>query len=285
MAAGAGAVTAGDHPATPVVETLRLLAKQRRRTPADDPALARIGLTVLPVAAVLALAVVPLGDTAPVDLDVGVVWFNAMEVLAWFAVWVAGWGPNAVTSLAGGYRMLPLGLAYELPHMLAIITPAIAAGSLAPATIAAAQHDLWYAVWMPAAFVLYLVSVAAMAFWGPFAAPLGRDLAGGAVAEHAGLGRLLLHAGRWMLLTAGAAMAVPLFLGGGAPPPITGPDPFPGLPALWFAVKLVVVIGLLLAARRVVPMLRTARFVTLAWTVLIPLAVAQALVVTVVVLT
>jgi NADH-quinone oxidoreductase subunit H len=233
---------------------------------------------------VLALAVVPLGDRAPVDLGVGVVWFNAMEVVAWFAVWVVGWGPNAATSLAGGYRVLPLGLAYELPHMLAIITPAIAAGSLSPGVIAAAQHDLWYAVWMPAAFLLYLLSVAAMAFWGPFAAPLGRDLAGGAAAEHAGLDRLLLLAGRWMLLTAAAAMAVPLFLGGGAPPPITGPDPFPGLPVLWFAVKLVVVLGLLLALRRAVPMLRMARFATLAWTVLVPLAVAQALVVTVVVL-
>lgn len=287
LAAAGGAVTSGDRAGTPVVETLRLLTKQRRRTPDDDPLLARVGLTVLPVAAVLALAVVPLGlpgTSAPVDLDVGVVWFNAMEVLAWFAVWTAGWGPNAATSLAGGYRVLPLGLAYELPHMFAIITPAVAAGSLDPARIADAQHGLWYAVWMPAAFVLYLVSTAAMAFWGPFAAPLGRDLAGGAAAEHAGLDRLLLHAGRWMLLVAAAAMAVPLFLGGGAPPPITGPDAFGGPAWLWVAIKLLVVLALLLGLRRVVPVLRMERFATLAWVVLIPLAVAQALVVTVVVL-
>ncbi|HEY2194534.1 MAG TPA: NADH-quinone oxidoreductase subunit H [Actinomycetospora sp.] len=288
LAAAAGAVTAGDRPSAPAVETLRLLAKQRRRTPADDPFLGRIGLTVLPVGAVLALAVVPLGlpghRGAPVDLDVGIVWFNAMEVLAWFAVWTAGWGPNAVTALVGGYRVLPLGLAYELPHMLAIITPAIAAGSLDPADVAAAQHGLWYAVWMPVAFLLYLVSTAAMAFWGPFAAPLGRDLAGGAGAEHAGLDRLLLRAGRWMLLVAAAAMAVPLFLGGGAPPPITGPDPFGGPAWAWIVVKLLVVLAVLLGLRRVMPVLRMERVATLAWTVLIPLAVAQALVVTVVVL-
>ncbi len=287
LAAAAGAVSAGDRASTPAVETLRLLTKQRRRTPADDPLLARIGLTVLPVAAVLALAVVPLGlpgTSAPVDLDVGIVWFNAMEVLAWFAVWTAGWGPNAVTALVGGYRVLPLGLAYELPHMLAITTAAIAAGSLDPATVADAQHGLWYAVWMPVAFLLYLVSTAAMAFWGPFAAPLGRDLAGGAAAEHAGLDRLLLRAGRWMLLVAAAAMAVPLFLGGGAPPPITGPDPFGGPPWLWIGIKLLVVLAVLLGLRRLMPVLRMERFATLAWTVLIPLAVAQALVVTVVVL-
>lgn len=288
LAAAGSALSAGERASTPVVETLRLLTRQRRRTPSDDPLLARIGLTVLPVAAVLALAVVPMGlpgGGAPVSLDVGVVWFNAMEVLAWFAVWTAGWGPNAVTSLVGGYRMLPLGLAYELPHMFAIITPAIAAGSLDPARISDSQHGLWYAVWMPVAFLLYLASTAAMAFWGPFAAPMGRDLAGGACAEHAGLDRLLLQAGRWMLLVAAAAMAVPLFLGGGAPPPITGPDPFGGPAGLWFAIKLVVVLGILLGLHRVLPVLRTERFATLAWVVLIPLAVAQALVVTVVVLT
>ena len=287
LAASIGAVTTGDRATAPTVETLRLLTQQRRRTPSDDPLLARIGLTVLPVAAVLALAVVPLGlpgTDAPVRLDVGIVWFNAAEVLAWFAVWTAGWGPNAMTALAGGYRMLPLGLAYELPHMLAIITPAVAAGSLDPAMIADAQRGLWYAVWMPVAFVLYLVSTAAMAFWGPFAAPLGRDLAGGAGAEHAGLDRLLLRAGRWMLLVAAAAMAVPLFLGGGAPPPITGPDPFGGPAWAWIVVKLLVVLAVLLGLRRLMPVLRMERFATLAWVVLIPLAVAQALVVTVVVL-
>ena len=68
------------------------------------------------------------------------------------------------------------------------------------------------------------------------------------------------------------------------PPPITGPDPFGGPPWLWIAIKLLVVLALLLGLRRVMPVLRMERFATLAWTVLIPLAVAQALVVTVVVL-
>jgi NADH-quinone oxidoreductase subunit H len=77
---------------------------------------------------------------------------------------------------------------------------------------------------------------------------------------------------------------VPLFLGGGAPPPITGPDPFGGPPWLWIAIKLLVVLALLLGLRRLMPVLRMERFAALAWTVLIPLAVAQALVVTVVVL-
>ena len=71
---------------------------------------------------------------------------------------------------------------------------------------------------MPAAFAVYLASVYAFSFLGPFGYPAGRDLAGGVLAELSGPDRLVLQAGRWLLLTAGAAMAVPLFLGGGAGP-------------------------------------------------------------------
>ncbi|BBF99335.1 hypothetical protein Pdca_05450 [Pseudonocardia autotrophica] len=71
---------------------------------------------------------------------------------------------------------------------------------------------------MPAAFVVYLLSAAAMAFWGPFDAPVARDTAGGAAAELSGVDRLLFAAGRRLLLVAAAAMAVPLFLGGGHGP-------------------------------------------------------------------
>ena len=283
LAACADATLAGAGPGSVPVEVARLLVGRRRRTPSDDAVLGRGGAALLPVVAVLAAAVVPLGPRPVADLDVGVVWFNAMEVLAWVAVWTAGWGPNAAPSLVGGYRGIAQGLAYELPHMFAIITPAIAAGSLRVTDVVAAQQGLWFAAWMPVAFVLYLVSVAAMAFWGPFAGPLGRDLAGGAAAEHAGVDRLLLLAGRWMLVTVAAAFAVPLFLGGGAP--------LPGLGALggpawaWAAGKTVVVLAVLVAARHLLPTLRMTRFASFSWVVLLPLGVAQALVVSLGVIT
>src|SRR5258708_8452351 len=71
---------------------------------------------------------------------------------------------------------------------------------------------------MPAAFGVYLVSVCAFSFLGPFAYPAGRDLAGGVLAELSGVDRLALEAGRWLLLTAGAGVAGPPFPGGGARP-------------------------------------------------------------------
>jgi len=262
--------------AVPARETARLLVGQRRRTVAADRVLGGAGAGLLPVAALLAAAVVPLGVRPVADLSVGVVWFNAMEVLAWAAVWTVGWGANSALSLIGGYRFIAQGLAYELPHMFAIITAALGAESLQITTIVEAQRGLWFVVLMPVAFGVYLLSAAAMAFWGPFDAPVGRNLAGGAAAELSGVNRLVFAGGRWLLLVAAAAMAVPLFLGGGAGPL---------LPAwAWVAVKTAGVLALLVWLRHRLPTVRMDRFVEFSWIVLIPLTIAQALVVALVVL-
>lgn len=259
-----------------LAEVPRLLVAQRRTTVAPDALLWRLGVVAIPVAGVLAALVIPFGQVTASRMDVGVVWFNAMEVLTWGGVWLAGWGPNSALSLVGGYRFLAQGLAYELPLMFALITVAAGAQSLNVADIVAAQSHLWFAVWMPVAFVVYLASVYGFSFLGPFDYPAGQDLAGGVLAELSGVDRLALQAGRWLLFTAGAGMAVPLFLGGGQGPL---------LPAVvWSAVKTACVLAILVWGRRRLPTIRADRYVELAWVVLIPLTIVQAVVPALVVL-
>lgn len=260
----------------PLREAARLLVGQRRITTTADTVLWRTGVLTVPVAALLAALVLPLGFSSVSDLAVGVVWFNAMVVLAWAAVWLAGWGPNSAFSLVGGYRFVAQGLAYELPHMFTLITAATAAGSLRVGGIVEAQAGLWFVAWMPVAFVVYLISAVAMAFWGPFDAPVGRDLAGGAAGELSGVDRLAFLGGRWLLLVVAAAMSVPLFLGGGHGPLLP--------PWLWTVVKIAAVLAGLVWLRRRLPTVRMERFAEFAWVVLIPLTILQALVVAVVVL-
>ncbi|WP_433517144.1 NADH-quinone oxidoreductase subunit H [Nonomuraea sp. CA-143628] len=262
--------------ARPWREAARLLTQQRRLTLLPDVLLARVGILTLLLASVLAAAVLPLGRAPVAELDVGIVWFNAMEVCVWPALWLTGWGANSVFPLVGGYRFVAQGLAYELPHMFALITVALGAGSLRMTDVVQAQYGLWYAVWMPAAFLVYLISALAMAFWGPMGQPLGRDLAGGVPAELSGADRLLFQTGRYAVLVVAAAAAVPLFLGGGAGP---------WLPAwAWTLIKTVAVLALLVVAGHRLPAVRMDRFMGFSWLVLIPLTLAQLLVVAIVVL-
>ncbi|TMR02211.1 NADH-quinone oxidoreductase subunit H [Actinomadura soli] len=259
----------------PLREGVRLVVQQRRRTLAPDALLARIGVISLPAAALLAATVIPLDGGSVWEPPVSVVWFNAMEVVAWGSLWLAGWGVNSAFPLIGGYRFVAQGLAYELPHMFALITAGLGAGSLDLTEVAAAQDGLWFAVWMPVAFAVYLLSAVAMTFWGPMSHPVADDAAGGVAAELSGPDRLLFFAGRLALLTVAAAAAVPLFLGGGAGPWLPG--------WAWSLIKTYAVLALLVWVRGGFPVLRMDRFMTAAWMVLIPATLLQALVVGIVV--
>ena len=260
--------------ARPVGEAARLLRQRRRRTVQADSILWRVGGSGLLVAAALMVTVVPLGEWTVFDLDVGVMWFNAMDVLVWAAVWLAGWGANSAHSLVGGYRFLAHGLGYELPLMFALVAPAVAAGSLNVSDVAASQTELWFAVWMPVAFLVYLLGVVAFSVSGPFVAAAAADIAGGVLAELSGPDRLVWETGRYALLAAGAAFAVPMFLGGGAGPL---------LPAwAWVLVKTLAVLAALVWVRRKLPAFRPDKFMEVGWMVLLPAVLAQDLVVAVV---
>ncbi len=258
----------------PFGETARLLRQRRRVTVAADSVLWRFAGGGLLVAALLMVVVVPLGRFTLADLPVGIVWFNAMDVLVWAAVWLLGWGPNSAHALVGGYRFLALGLAYELPLMFALTAPAVAAGSLRVGEVAAAQDGWWYVAQMPVAFLVFCLGVVAFSVWGPFAAPAGTDLAGGVLTELSGVDRLLVQAGRYALLVAGSAFAVPLFLGGGAGPVLPG--------WAWVLVKTALLLAVLVVLRRRVPALRPDRFAEVGWLVLLPLTLLQVLVVAVI---
>lgn len=281
VSAGVGAVAAGRRVTmaelvSPVRATVRLLLVRRRTTLHPDALLWRIGGASVLVSAVLALAVVPFGPRAVVPSAAGIVWFNAAETLLWAALWLTGWGANSAQGLVAGYRFLALALAYELPLMLALITAAVRGGSLDPAVVAAAQDGLWSVVVMPVAFGVYLVTGAAFSFWGPFAQPVAGDVAGGVLAELSGVDRLVVLLGRYGWLTATAAMSVPLFLGGGSGPLL--PD------GVWQLLKTLAVLLALVLLRWRWPLVRADRFEEIAWMVLLPAILLQALVVAVLVL-
>lgn len=258
----------------PFGETARLW-RQRSRHPVNaDKLLWRVGAFALVPIALAKVSVVPLGEWRLFDSPLGVVWFNAMDVTVWAVVWLAGWGPNAVYPLIGGYRFLAQALAYELPLMFALVAPAIAAGSLNVGDIVTAQAGLWNVVWMPVAFLVVCIGVLAFSVWGPFSAPVADDLAGGVVADSAGMERWAFLVGRYALLVAGAAFAVALFLGGGAGPL---------LPSwAWMLLKTIALVSVFVALRRLLPIVRPDKLLQAGWVVLLPLVVVQDLIVSII---
>lgn len=269
-AAGAPLRAAG---IAPLAEAARLIRQERRTLAGADSLLWRIGGAGFVVVAVLQVIVVPIDQVVPADLTVGVVWFNTMDVLLWAFWWLLGWGANSAWSLVGGFRFLGQALAYELPLMLSVLGPAIVAGSLRMTDVVATQQSLWNVVLMPVAFLVYLASVAAFAAWTPFATAAAGDAAGGVLAELSGPDRLVVLAGRYALLVSGAAVAVPLFFGGGAGPVLPA--------AVWVVLKTAILTAAFVLVGRLLPAIRPERANEVAWILILPLVLLQLLIVAV----
>ncbi|WP_402375001.1 complex I subunit 1 family protein [Isoptericola rhizosphaerae] len=258
----------GPDAAAPVRAGTRLLLGRRRTTLAPDALLRTVAVAAVPTLALTSAAVLPWDGRSVVSTSADLVWFNAAEALLWVAVWLLGWGPNAVYSLVGAYRFLAQGLAYELPLMFAIITVGVGAGSLRATEVVAAQAGGAWFVWtMPVAFVVFLLGAAAFTFWGPFGAPAAQDVAGGVLSELSGLDRLLVDLGRAVLLGVASATAAAWFLGAEDGPALPG--------ALWYALKTLAVMAVLVGVGRRLPLVRPERFADVAWVVVLPLVIVQ----------
>jgi NADH-quinone oxidoreductase subunit H len=267
-ARAAGRRLGGEVLLAPVRESLRLLLVQRVSTTLPDENSWRLAIATLLVTAASASAVIPLAPgLAVTDLLVGAVWWLALLTLPWVAVHLVGWSANSAYPLVGAYRYMAQAFAYAMPLALEVLTVAALAGSFRMFDIVATQQSLWYAVWAPAGFVIFLLSAPALAFWAPLDTPTATDLAGGVTAELSGVDRLVFLLGRYFLLVSAAGFAVPLFLGGHLGPWLPG--------AAWIAVKTAAVLALMVAAKWLLPRIPVDRFEEFAWIVLIPAAVAQ----------
>lgn len=245
-----------------------LLVQQRTTTERPDAEAWALAPALLAGLAAVAAAAVPLGsEMAAADVPDGIVLFGAAMALVMVAVFLHGWAPNSLFPLFGAYRFAAQALSYEMPLALVLIGTALPAESLSVGEIVASQAGLWNVVRQPLGLPIFLVTVAGLAFWGPLALPDAADLGGGSAGEASGPALLAWEAARAAVLVAASAMAAAAFLGGWHGPVLPGP--------VWMAGKTLVVAAVVIVAGHRLPRLRLERFVVVAWSVLIPLALVD----------
>lgn len=272
----AAGVTAGggvaplDALAGPVRSAALLLGTRRSRTEhPDGPAWALAPALVAGMAAA-GVASVPLSEgVAVADVADGIVLFGAAMAIVMVGVFLHGWSANSPLPLLGGYRFIALALSYEMPLALVLIAAALPAESLSFGAIVESQAGVWNVVRQPLGLPLFLVAGCGLAFWGPLGFADATDLAGGTRAELSGPARLAWAAAQRFVLVAVALAAAAVFLGGWQGPWLPG--------GVWMAVKVLVVLAVLVGAGHRVARVRLERFVVVAWSVLIPLALVDVL--------
>lgn len=244
------------------------LAQRPTTTERPDPVTWVIAPAGYVALAAAALAVVPWSSSFSIaDVPAGVVWWGTVEALTIVVIFLHGWSANSHLPLLAAYRFLAVGLSYLLLSMFVLIAAAIPAESLALSSIVTSQDGLWNVVRQPLGLPLFLIVALGASTWGPLDLADGEDLAGGTLAEVSGRPRLVWTAARAAMLTAFAAMAATVFLGGWQGPLLPGP--------VWVALKTLVVLVVLTSTRHVFARVRAERFVMWCWIMLLPIAFAD----------
>ena len=199
LAAVASGRDAGVLASVAVLAPLSEAARAARTLPrlARGGMLPRLGAIGLLALAALRVLLLPVDGVVLIDTPIGVGAFVVLDLLSW-----ACWAPLARTRPR---RLLLRALAVELPVVLALAGPVVAARSLSVVAIAA-QPLLPFAAQMPVVPVVLLAGIGLTTPWSAAAAPPLADRL--APAE-----RLLADAARTASLVAGCAVAAVLLLG------------------------------------------------------------------------
>ena len=235
-------------------------------------------LTVIP--AFLLGAVVPWGGEVPffgrtvhlylADVDVATLYVVAIGSLAVYGIVLAGWSSNNKYSLLGGLRSAAQMISYELALGLALVGPILLAGSMSLVKIVEAQKSLWYVVYQPLAFVIFVIAAFAEINRPPFDLPEAeQELTGGYHTEYGGMRFALFFMAEYIKVVVLSAIIAAVFLGGYYGP---GVERFPWLGPVYMFVKIIVMAFFAVWTRATLPRFRYDRLMAFGWKVLFPLA-------------
>jgi len=261
----------------PIADFVKLLAKEDVVPEAADKRL----FTVLPI---IGLAIVSTaGLLLPVwNFDLAAPGFTSFSgdiivvlyllSLPTLILFLAAWSSTNPFSTIGGARVLTMLFGYEVPLVLAVLSPAILADSWRLAEIAAFyQAKPLLLLTNLLGFIVAVIAVQAKLERTPFDIPHAEtEIVGGTFTEYSGKKLALFRLTFDIELVVSSGLLAAVFLGG-----------FPGgavVGFLHFVVKTLFVIFLLSLLRALTSRIRIDQVVSFAWKYLAPLAVLQLLV-------
>lgn len=251
-----------------VADGVKFVQKEDITPAAADGRVFRLAPGVALVPYLVAMAAIPIAPgIVGADLDAGLLFVLAASTVGVLGTLMAGWSSANKYALLGGLRTAAQLLSYELPLVLAASSVAMAAGTLSLSGIVVAWQP-WWLIWQAPALVCFVVAGVAELARPPFDMPVAdSEIVFGPYTEYSGLRFAFFLLSEYAGIVVLAALTAVLFLGGWYGP---GPDG-----AWWMLVKTGLVAVLVIWVRVAWPRLREDQLQTLAWKVLVPLALAQ----------
>jgi NADH-quinone oxidoreductase subunit H len=217
------------------------------------------------------------------DLNIGLLVILGITSMGVYGVALAGWASNNKYSLLGGLRASAQMISYEVSLGLSLIPILIRSGSFSLRTIVEKQAHLhwnfWYFPFGTLAFFTYLISAYAETNRTPFDLPEAEsELVAGYHTEYSAMKFAMFFMAEYANMVTVACLATLLFFGGWLGP-IFGPLILRMiLPIFWFCLKVFCFMFLYVWVRWTLPRFRYDQLMSFGWKVLLPTAVANIIV-------
>ena len=276
-------------------DVLKMLIKEIFTVDKADKLLYFLAPFLVIIASIGTFSFLPWNNGAVVlDFNVGIFLLTAISSIGVLGIFLAGWGSNNKYSVISAMRGAVQMISYEMSLGLCLITAVILTGTMQISGIVDYQTGPWnwliFKGHVPAiiAFITFLIAGNAEANRGPFdLAEAESELTAGYHTEYSGMGFGFYYLAEYLNLFVVSGIASTVFLGGWAPINI-GIEAFdslmnyiPGI--VWFLGKTFVVVWLLMWIRWTFPRLRIDQILKLEWKYLMPLALFNLVLMTVVV--
>ncbi|MGZ5292694.1 MAG: NADH-quinone oxidoreductase subunit NuoH [Actinomycetota bacterium] len=262
-----------------VADGVKFIQKEDIVPTAADRSVFSLAPAVAMIPYIAILVVLPFGPTLwALNLDVGIFFVMAMSSVSVIGVLMAGWASANKFALIGALRAAAQLIAYELPLVLAAAAVVMQAGTLSLVGIVEAQQDLWFVIPQFIGFFIFMTAALAELTRPPFDMPIAdSEIIFGAYTEYTGLKFAFFLLAEYGGIVALTGIAAVLYLG--------GYNPLPGVPLpdwMWMFGKIVALSFVVIWLRATYPRLREDQLQRFSWLALIPLALAQILIVAVV---
>lgn len=276
-------------------DVLKMLQKEIFFVDKADKLLYLVAPFLVLIASVGTFSFLPWNKGAGIlDFNVGIFLLTAISSIGVVGIFLAGWGSNNKYSVVSAMRGAVQMISYEMSLCLCLITAVALTGTMQISGIVEAQSGafgwLVFKGHIPAiiAFLVFIIAGNAEANRGPFdLAEAESELTAGYHTEYSGMGFGFFYLAEYLNMFVIAGVATTVFLGGWMPIHIgvagfdAVMDYIPGI--VWFLGKAFALVWVLLWIRWSFPRLRIDQILKLEWKYLMPLALVNLVVMTVVV--
>ncbi len=255
-----------------MADALKLVSKEIYDPIRVDKFLFKFAPYLVIVASLIAMSVFPFSKQFQAfDINIGVFFLFAVSSIGVIGVLLGGWASNNKFALIGAMRSGLQTISYELSVGLSILTMVLLTGTLQLSEIIEVQRTGGWLILqghIPAiiAFMIFMIAGTAETNRAPFdLVEAESDLGAGFHTEYSGMQFAYFFLAEFINMFIIASIAVVLFFGGWLSPfGITeGITWFPE--SLWFLVKVLLIIFLMMWFRWTFPRLRVDQLLTLEW--------------------